>query len=199
MEYLQKIFKNCKKIDYHLEVLWCLSNLTAGSQSHILTFLTSDFYLLSRELLNSINTNIQYQSLKIFNNIICLDFFDISSKIIDEEFILSIINVLKNKQSNADNKIICLSLINNIFFIGNFARKTSSINQLQITNGNDKIEIFEKFDEINFEIKKENEYINFFLKNEGKEILHDLQLNTNLDIYKKSKIIIEKYFDFESD
>jgi len=182
-----------------MEILWSLSNLTAGSQSHIMTFLTSDFYLISRELLNSTNSNIQCQSLKIFNNIICLEFFDISSKIIDEEFILSIIKILKHKQSNVNIKIVCLSLINNIFLIGNFTRKTSSNTPIQISNNNENIESFEKFDEINNDLKKENQYVIFFLKNEGQEILHDLQLDTNIDIFKKSKLITEKYFDFERD
>ena len=190
IQYLLKGYKNSNKELIHQEILWCLSNLTAGTINHIMHFLTSDFYFITKELLSSNNSVTQLLSLKVFYNLICLDLFDISIKIINNQFILLILKILKDKNSKPENKLKCLSLLNNIFLIGKFTKKSSANTENLNSNG---------FNELDYELKPddENNFLNFFLRNEGRDIFNEMQLDINEEIYIKSKLIVEKYFAFE--
>jgi len=154
-------------------------------------YLTSDFYLITKDSLKSDNSITQGLCLKIFNNIICYEYLDISIKIIDKEFILTIIKILSNKNSSRpENKSVCLSLLFKIFGIEELMKKRNF--NSSISSNSDELN-----NEINPKPSYEFDYINFFLKNEGKDILNELQLDVSEEIYIKSNRIIKKYFTFE--
>ncbi len=191
-----KIYKQTKSTINQQDILWCLSNLTAGSINHIFYFLSSEFYIIAKDLTKSDNSDLQFQKLKIFLNIICLDFYNISVRIIDEEFIFNIMEILKNENSKTQNKIVCLNILEKIFFLGNFIKKCKDVNKENNYIYNETYELFNKSD---FDIKEngQNEYINFFLKNQGQNILNNLQYSSQDEIFKKVQKLIEKYFSFE--
>lgn len=170
---------NQKHESIAVNIFWCISNLTAGSQEHILRFLKSDFYPIAKQMITNSNEQIQYLAIKTFMNILFPEFYEFCQLIIDEEFIATLIQVLEQQHTKPGNKLACLSVINNVLSIGEYKYSASE-------------KTLEKLND-----STNNHYLNLFNKNGGSDVLQNLQHNVNEEIFLKAQEIIKKFYSCE--
>ena len=82
IDYLYNVYKKTNSPIIVVTVLWSISNLSAGTQEHVMAVLESNFYQISVDLLDSSNKKLKKISLDILKNCLEISTYDISIKLI---------------------------------------------------------------------------------------------------------------------
>ena len=117
IDYLYNVYKKTNSPIIVVTVLWSISNLSAGTQEHVMAVLESNFYQISVDLLDSSNKKIKKISLDILKNCLEISTYDISIKLIAIELLEKLMFQLNLLENEAEILLKCIKIMDLIFEI----------------------------------------------------------------------------------
>jgi hypothetical protein len=170
MDLFSNLINTSSCLEIQKEILWAISNITAGTNTNIKLFIQSNLIKILLSKANQINSvKVMTEFVWIFSNAI------MGAEIEDVYNLLKfgVLNVFINNLNNFDNpKVLCVTLEGLGFLF--------------------------KFGELGNLTMQKNEIVEAFCNLGGHLGLEKISSHENKEVYKKSELLIKEFFKFES-